>query len=185
MGTMKKTMAVFFLLMLIVLFPRVSGYAEQIDDTPTFIFPSSLNMIEEEAFAGTPVKNVILPDGFQYIGENAFEGDSALTDIYIPSTTEYIADTAFPMNSDLVIYGVEDSYAQEWAEENNIPFAVENIWKPIVDNGKTASIQEVGLAFLFQIVIPKKIIKIGSRAEDESLRPQDRPELYPIDYSFP
>ncbi len=185
MSTMKKAMAVFFLLMFIVLFPYTTGYAEQIDDAATFIFPSSLNIIEEEAFEGTHVKTAILPDGFQYIGQNAFAGDSVLTDVYIPTSTEYIADTAFPMNSDLIIHGVEDSYAQKWAEENNIPFVVEDIWKPVVDDGKTASIQEAGLAFLFQIVIPKKIIKIGSRAKDESIRPQDRPELYPIDYSFP
>ncbi len=183
---MKKTINVLFFL-IIVLFFRGTGYAESVDSkqVSTFILPTELIRIEEEAFTGTPVNVVILPDGFKYICDNAFEGDSGLTDIYIPSTTEYIADTAFPMNSDLIIHGVEDSYALEWAEENHIAFVAENIWKPIVDNGKTVSIQEIGLAFLFQIVIPKKIIKIGSRAEEESIRPQDRPELYPIDYSFP
>lgn len=185
MSTMKKTMARFVLLIFIVLFPRATGYAEQIDDIATFVFPSSLNTIEEEAFEGTAVKTVILPDGFQFIGEEAFRENSALTDVYIPPSTEYIADTAFPTNSDLVIHGVEDSYALEWAEEHHIPFIVDNIWKSIVGNGNTVRIQEIGLAFLSLIIIPKKITQIGSRAQDESIRPKNRPELYPIEYSFP
>lgn len=182
---MKKTMAIFFMLFLIVLFPRATGYAEQIDDIATFVFPSSLKTIEEEAFEGTAVKNVILPDGFQYIGEEAFGGNSTLTDVYIPPSTEYIADTAFPMNSDLVIHGVEDSYALEWAEEHNIRYIVDSIWKSIINNGNRVRIQEIGLAFLFLIIIPKTINQIGSRAQDESIRPKNRPELYPIEYSFP
>jgi len=182
---MKKTAAIFSLLIFIVLFPRATGYAEQIDDRATFVFPSSLNTIEEEAFEGITVETVILPDGFQYIGEEAFGGNSTLTDVYLPPSTEYIADTAFPMNSELVIHGVEDSYALEWAEEHNIPFVVDNIWKSIVDNGSSVKKQEIGLAFLFLIIIPKTITQIGSRAEDESIRPKNRPELYPIEYSFP
>jgi len=185
MSAMKKAMTLFFLLMLIVLVPRAAGYAEQIDDTATFIFPSSLIVIEDEAFAGTSVKNAILPDGFQYISENAFEGDSALTNVYIPPTTEYIADNAFPMHSDLIIHGVKDSYALEWAEEHNISFVVDNIWKSIIDNGNNVRIQEIGLVFLFLIFIPKQITQIGSRVEDERIRPKNRPELYPIEYSFP
>ncbi len=184
---MKKSLNVVLTLLLITFFPFRVAYAVQAyeSDTSVFQLPSALQVVEDEAFSGTAAEAIVFPDGFIYLGENAVEGDSELTDVYIPSTTEYIAGTAFPMNSDLIIHGVEDSYAQKWAEKNNIPFVVENIWKPIVDSRKTVSIQEVGLAFLFQIVIPKKIIKIGSRAEDESIRPQDRPELYPIDYSFP
>lgn len=181
---MKKSLYVLVTLLLITFFLFSAAYAEETyePDTSGFHFPSGLQVVEDEAFSGTAAEEIVFPDGFIYLGENAFEGNSELTDVYIPPSTQYIADTAFPMNSALIIHGVEDSYAQEWAEENNVPFVVENIWKPIL---KTVSIQKIGIAFLFQIVIPKKIIKIGSRAEDESIRPQDRPEMYPIDYSFP
>ena len=184
---MKKNFYFLFILILLAFSPSSAAYAEQMFDegTSVFLLPSSLQTIEDEAFSGTNAEAIVFPDGFTSLGANAFEGNSALTDAYIPPTTEYIADTAFPMNPGLVIHGAEDSYAQEWAKKHHISFVVEDIWKAIVDHGKTVRIREIGLAFLALIVIPKKIIKIGSRAEDESLRPKNCPELYPIEYSFP
>lgn len=181
---MKKVISILFF-MILVLISRIPGYAESEDST--YILPADLVTIEEEAFANTPVETVILPEGFQSLEDSAFEDASQLTDIYIPPTTNYIADTAFPKNTEMTIHGVEGSYAEDWAEEHHIPFVNENIWRLILNNGRSVTTPDVLIDFLYQTVNPQKTIKPVPRAEDEdeSKRPQDRPELNPIDYRFP
>lgn len=153
-----------------------------------FVFPSSLQLIDEEAFEGTAVKTVIFPNGFIRIENDAFANSRHLTDVYFPPTTQYISETAFSSDKNYIIHGVKGSYAEEWAQKHKVPFIEENIWKLILDNSKTISIRDLGIDILYnRIVNPDRIIKIVSRAEneDESKRPQDRPELNPIDYRFP
>ena len=171
--------------MILVLICHISGYAES--ESNTYTLPTELVTIEEEAFANTPVETVILPDGFQSLEDSAFDGASHLSDIYIPPSTEYIADTAFPENADLTIHGVEGSYAEDWAEEHHIPFVNENIWKLILDNGRSVTTPDLLIDLMYRTSNPQKTIKPVPRAEDEdeSKRPQDRPELNPIDYRFP
>lgn len=187
---MKKAIALLFaMITLVVVFSLGTTYADTSDKNPdgTYLLPSLLLEIEEEAFSGTDVQTVILPYNFLYIGENAFQGASSLSDAYIPPTTEYIADSAFPENADFVIHGVEDSYAQDWAEEHKVSFIVENIWKSMLDDGKTVSGRQLGMDFRYRTINPERTIQLYSRSDDygESKRPQDRPELNPIDYRFP
>ena len=100
-----------------------------------FKFPSSLLIIEDEAFEGTSVENVILPDGLISIGSGAFEGIDALTGVYIPSSVTYIAESAFAMTADLTIHGIDESYAEDWAEHQGIPFVVDDIWNVFFHSG--------------------------------------------------
>ncbi len=153
----------------------------------TYIFPISLQEIEEGAFSDTAAENIVFPDGLVYIGEYAFSGAKKLTDVFIPETTKYIADSAFSTTSNLLIHGVKGSYAEDWAKEHKVPFIEENIWNLILDNCKIISNQDLATDFLYKTVNPERIIKMVPRSEDEnkSKRPQDRPELNPIDYRFP
>lgn len=189
---MKKCIVSLIIIIAIIAFGfQLSSFAEEqafADQTESvFVFPSSLQLIDEEAFEGTAVKTVFFPNGFIRIENDAFANNLYLTDIYIPPTTKYISETAFSSDENYIIHGVKESYAEEWAKKHKIPFVEENIWKLLLDNGKTVSVNEPAVDFLYNTVNPERIIKMVHRAEDEdeSKRPQDRPELNPIDYRFP
>ena len=183
-----KVYMMFIMLFVALLFSLPSVSAGGLEkQQATYVLPLSLLKIEDGAFSDTVAENIVFPDGLISIGEDAFSGAWKLTVVYIPETTIYIADSAFTDTAHLEIHGIKGSYAEEWAKKQKIPFVEENIWKYILDNVKTVSIQGLGIDFLYRTVSPERINKIVPRAknEDESKRPQDRPELNPIDYRFP
>ena len=147
--------------------------------------PAALQVVAEEAFEGTALTAVSFGGELKYIGERAFAGSDSMEKAYIPSSAEYIADSAFPYA--VTIYGVKGSYAQSWAEESGRAFVTEDIWSA----QQTASgLGPETLLALFWVIPPvdekalsrwKKRIRLPVR----SMRPQDRPELYPIQYRFP
>ncbi len=59
------------------------------------IFPDSLRVIEECAFAGTRLKNVVLPPNLKSVLEFAFVECESLESISIPASTSWIAYSAF------------------------------------------------------------------------------------------
>lgn len=185
----KRIIILLAMLLIVLLFSLPTTYADEtgINSQTTYIFPMSLQEIEEDAFSGTAAEVVIFPDGFLHIGERAFAGAWNLTDVYIPESVEYIADTAFSITSDLKIHGIDESYAKEWAERHQIPFVADDIWSALPKDG--SSLNEQGISGKQQVaaVNPEKVIAVHERSEDEkeSKRPQDRPELNPIDYRFP
>lgn len=158
----------------------VSGEHEQRSALPT-----ALRYVAEEAFEGTVLTAVSFGAELKYIGERAFAGSDSLGKAFIPPSAEYIADSAFPYS--VMIYGVKGSYAQSWAEESGHAFVAEDIWSI----QRTASgLGPETLLALFWVIPPvdekalsglKKRIRLPVR----SMRPQDRPELYPIQYRFP
>ena len=183
----KKVFILLIMLLTNMLFSLTSASADGLEkQQATYILPLSLQEIEEGAFSDTAAEEIIFPDGLIRIGENTFIG-SKLTDVFIPESTVDIAESAFSITSGFVIHGVKGSYAEEWAQKHRIRFVEENIWKLILDNRKTVSMQGLEIDFLSRTVHPDRIIKIVPRTEDvdESKRPQDRPELNPIDYRFP
>lgn len=187
---MKKTV-IYFLLVIVfsVLSPVSFAEADEHHNLrkSVFIMPASLETVEDEAFEGTAVKTIVFRDGLISIGDYAFENASNLTDVYIPSTIEYIGKNAFFSNKRLTIHGVIGSLAEKWAKEHEIPFMPSNIWN-VLDESKIAGKAGVISAGRYhQLVESSKINHLHGRTEDEgnSLRPQDRPELNPIDYRFP
>lgn len=185
----KRIIILLTMLLAILLCSLPTTYAgeAEINSQATYIFPLSLQKIEEDAFSGTAAETVIFPDGLLRIGENTFSGAWNLTDVYIPESTEYIADSAFSITQGLTIHGIDGSYAREWAERHQIPFVADDIWSALPKSG--SSLNEQGFSGKRQVaaVNPKKVIAVHERSKDEkeSKRPQDRPELNPIDYRFP
>ena len=84
-------------------------------------FSSNLKEIHHAAFYDTNLKNVILPEGLQVIGENAFY-NRVLQTAYIPSSVIKIEDDGIPVSSTKYIYAPFGSYAQRYAAHNNISF---------------------------------------------------------------
>ena len=68
--------------------------------------------------------NITIPDKVTSIGSYAFQACSNLTSITIPDSVTSIGKDAFRGCTNLVIYGYSGSKAQEYAEENNIPFRI-------------------------------------------------------------
>ena len=88
-----------------------------------FRLPASLQTIEDEAFEGTALVRVELPDTLVSIGDKAFANIPTLRSIRIPENTKWIARSAFAGSDCVTITGAPNSYARAWARENGIPFA--------------------------------------------------------------
>lgn len=89
----------------------------------TFKLPDSLQYIDDEAFAGTALVSVDIPENVEYIGERAFSDIPTLRKVNIPEKTTYIAGSAFAGSNRVTITGAPGSYARKYARENGIPFA--------------------------------------------------------------
>lgn len=100
--------------------------SEQITDAVTdfmFKLPASLQSIEDEAFEGTAMIAVDIPETVERIGERAFSNIATLRKVRIPEKTTFIAKTAFDGSNRVTITGAPGSYARKYARENGIPFA--------------------------------------------------------------
>lgn len=85
--------------------------------------PVSLITIDDEAFEGTALVKVELPDKVIEIGERAFADIISLHDIRIPITTSYIASTAFDGSDRTKITAPANSYARTYARTQGLPFS--------------------------------------------------------------
>ncbi len=146
-------------------------------------FPASLRIVEDDAFSGTSFKTIIFNSSLVFIGNGAFQDVCTLTDVYIPESTAFIGSEAFP--SDTIIHGSAESYAQKWAEENGYRFQSDNVWN-------NAPVPLFSLLMLNQACLLLTIVDTQHeykfrrvKAYLRNMRPQERKELYPINYRFP
>ena len=86
------------------------------------ILPENLTEIEDEAFIGTAISYVRLPEGITRIGSRAFADCPNLHRIYIPESCTSIAADVFTPGIDLTIYGQDGSYAEFYAGRHGFDF---------------------------------------------------------------
>lgn len=85
--------------------------------------PKNLKNIGEEAFRLNHITELTIPDGVISIGEMAFAHCYDLEKVYIPSSVTSIGEDAFAFCNDIItLYGNTGSYAETYAEENEINF---------------------------------------------------------------
>ena len=85
--------------------------------------PEALQAIDDEAFAGTSLVNIAIPDACKTIGRRAFAESASLRVVYIPATVTEIDPTAFEGCSDvLTIRGAAGSAAEAFALRQGIAF---------------------------------------------------------------
>lgn len=70
----------------------------------------------------TALGEISLPKSIEKIASYAFEGCESLEKIVIYNNCVEIDDTAFEGCDKLTIYGIKGSYAEQYANEHNIPF---------------------------------------------------------------
>lgn len=119
------------------------------DNLTSFNIPNSVTRIGNAAFEYCQaLTSVTISDSVTSIGWEAFNSCPALTSIVIPASVTSIGDGAFYGSDNVTVYGVNNSYAQSYAQEINRPFAVYirvNIngnpitfdQPPIIQNGRT------------------------------------------------
>ncbi len=104
---------------------RVIGAASFQDcSTLTSItLPSSLEVIEDYAFyCCEGLKSIVIPDGVTAINMCAFFKCSELTSAVIPASVTYMEDWAFILCNSLTLTVPRGSYAETWAQRNNVPY---------------------------------------------------------------
>ena len=85
--------------------------------------PSSVKTIEKEAFSMTGFTEFIVPYTITSIGAGAFSDCENLVKVTIPKTVTKIGDDIFEGGSeDVTIYGEKGSYAEKYANKNDISF---------------------------------------------------------------
>lgn len=151
------------------------------------IFPTALQYIENEAFEGTAFRTIIFQDRLLSISEHAFSKTNQLKDAYIPHSAEYISDSAFYSSTIETVYGLNGTYAQSWAEHHGLNFAFSDYWYVSAVEMRLGVAVMIALSGLICPLPGNDARKIRQYIKRIiiSMRPQDRPELNPIDYRFP
>lgn len=114
---------------------RYSGdeYCLGVSDVPAYDNGNKLVYVDEDAYRErSEVEKVILPQTIEAIGDNAFSDCESLEEIYIPASVTKIADNTFSGTDGFTMYVQENSYAQDFAEQNGIPYEFYTP-KPMVD----------------------------------------------------
>lgn len=83
---------------------------------------SSIESVSKNAFIGSGIEAVALPDTCTAIGDNAFAQCDELKTIMIPDTVTAISNNAFRSSPKVVIYAAADSYAVAYAKEHQIEY---------------------------------------------------------------
>lgn len=88
------------------------------------ILPENVNIVEDEAFAGTAIKEVALPENCRVIEACAFAYCKQLRIINIPDGIKQIADDAFYGSDNVVLFCKGEGYGSSFAKSHGIPFTV-------------------------------------------------------------
>ena len=93
--------------------------------------PDNLNSIGVWSFKNcSNLKSIVVPDSVTNISNMAFENCTNLEKIVIPTNVSWISTDTFKNCDKVTIYGYGGSYAQTYADENNIPFVDMGIVEP-------------------------------------------------------
>ena len=122
-------------------FSEQNGVLYDIDGKILYVYPykktdesyfltDNIEVIKPQVFRGFErLSSVALPDSLNTIGAGAFENCSNLQRVLIPNSVEEIGENAFAnCNQNLVIFGEKGSYAETYANENNITFQPTSEW---------------------------------------------------------
>jgi len=106
-------------------------------DLTSVTIPYGVTMLGDDAFSDCMnLPRVVIPNSVTYIGNNSFAYCESLVSITIPNNVTNIDEYAFHYSDNVTIYCYRDSYAQEYAVNNNISYE-------IIDAGETINVSGV------------------------------------------
>lgn len=85
---------------------------------------TNIQTVPDYCFAESGIIEIKLPDTCTSIGNMAFYNCKGLSKIIIPDSTNEISNNAFSGCDNIVIYGTKNSYAIEYARENDIDYVI-------------------------------------------------------------
>lgn len=93
--------------------------------TDVTVLESQVTAIPELCFDGcTALKNVTLNNNITTIGKKAFSNCTSLEKLVIPASVTSIDSTAFLGSTNITLYCYADSYALQYAIDNNIDYVI-------------------------------------------------------------
>ncbi len=94
------------------------------DGLKTVTIPGKVERVDQLAFSGcSNLRSVYIQEGVKSIKIRAFLDCYSLKTLAIPKSVTEIEKDAIPKNENLTIYGEAGSYAETYANENNIKFS--------------------------------------------------------------
>ena len=87
--------------------------------------PTSLTVIGEEAFEGTALEAVSLPESVVSVGNNAFAGNENLVMVSFPDSLSDLQGNPFSGSPHITLFGSEKSTGRNWARSHGIRYLVE------------------------------------------------------------
>ena len=102
--------------------------SQTIKQTASVLLPDSLQQIGEEAFEGTAIVKIDLPESLTTIEDRAFANIKNLRNVYIPRSTTEIGKDVFVGTKQVTITAAPGSYARNWAQNNGIPFLTQVVF---------------------------------------------------------
>lgn len=98
-------------------------------------FPAGMQVFPDNLFVNCKkLDEIEVADGVSEIQCGAMKGCPALRIVHIPPSVTAIGEDLFEETAPVTIYGEEGSYAQAYAEEYGIPFAVEGTGSSDTEN---------------------------------------------------
>lgn len=92
-------------------------YLQSTNKVHDITIPRNCKAINSYAFALSELENCILEEGLEYIYKYAFLSCTELTTLTLPRSITFIEKAAF-LNTQIKFKVYENSYAQQWCEEN-------------------------------------------------------------------
>ncbi len=108
----------------------ISGYdgIERIPELPRMNdYDEYVAGIADEAFKGLEITSITIPEGYETIGNQSFANDPVPLEITVPRSVISIGNDCFE-GTDVVFYGYNGSYAEEYARSHKIKFLVIFEW---------------------------------------------------------
>lgn len=164
--------------------------AEEQAQDHVFNLPANLRVIEEDAFEGTAVFTVSLPNSMERIERGAFVHTPYLSEVILPDRIQQIDANAFSPDQPLTVFGTPGSEGQQWASAHGHTFVNRNIrWMFALLRGLMAGARTLRAAdFVFlKPELAKKAEKPVCRkiGEGPTMRRMERAEMHMQDGYFP
>ncbi len=92
-------------------------------ETVTFTEPAAFESITASFFSGcSSIEEIVIPNGVKNIYNYAFLNCNSLVKLVVPASVDNIASKAFNKCPNVTLYVYDDSYALQYAINNNIPY---------------------------------------------------------------